>query len=94
VNATVTIDKAGRLILPKSIRAALRIGPGDALEIETAEDRIVLSPVRVHAGLQKERGVWVYRSGNPVNLSIPDLIDEERERRTRELMASARENLP
>ncbi|HEY7387414.1 MAG TPA: AbrB/MazE/SpoVT family DNA-binding domain-containing protein [Bryobacteraceae bacterium] len=85
MNTTVTLDKAGRLILPKPIREALRIGPGDSLEIESTEDRIVLSPVRVRPGLQKEHGVWVFHSGKPVNVSIPDLIDNERERRTRDL---------
>jgi AbrB family looped-hinge helix DNA binding protein len=87
VNATVTVDKAGRLVLPKPIREALRIGPGDSLEIESTEDRIVLSPVRVRPGLQKEQGVWVFRSGKPVDISLPDLIDQERDRRTRDFTA-------
>jgi AbrB family looped-hinge helix DNA binding protein len=87
VKATVTIDKAGRLVLPKSIRDSLRIGPGDELEIESDDDRIVLSPVRIHPGLQKERGVWVYRSGKTADVSIPDLINQERVRRTRGLLA-------
>lgn len=87
MNATVTIDKAGRLVLPKSIREALRIGPGDALEIKSAEDRIVLSPVRTHSGLQKEQGVWIYRAGKTTNISIPDLTDQERSRRTRGLLS-------
>ena len=34
MHAKVTLDKAGRLVLPKPIREALRIGPGDTLEIE------------------------------------------------------------
>jgi AbrB family looped-hinge helix DNA binding protein len=85
VSATVTLDKAGRLVLPKQIREALRIGPGDSLEIESTEDRIILSPVRVRPGLQKEDGVWVFHSGKPASVSIPDLIDQERERRTRDL---------
>jgi hypothetical protein len=72
--------------LSKAIRQALCVGPGDTIEIESDSNRAVLSPVRVKAGLQKERGVWVYRSGTPVNSSIPDLIDLQRERRTRELV--------
>ena len=88
MNARVTIDKAGRLVLPKFIREALRLGPGDALEVESDDDRVVLSPVRTPAGLQKERGVWVYRSGTPANLSIPGLIDEQRNRRSRDLLGS------
>lgn len=85
MNARVTIDKAGRLILPKSIREAFRIGPGDMLEIADEDDRLIISPVRVRSGLQKELGVWVYRSGTPVNTSIQELIDKQREQRTRDL---------
>lgn len=87
VKAIVPIDKAGRLVLPKAIRDELRIGPGDSLEIESEDDRLTLQPVRVRPGLSKERGVWVYRSGTPVDTSIPALIDQERERRMRDLLA-------
>ncbi len=69
------------------MRDALRIGPGDTLEIESQEDRLIVSPVRVRAGLVKERGVWVYRSGAPADFSIPDLIDRQRQSRTKELSA-------
>jgi AbrB family looped-hinge helix DNA binding protein len=86
MNARAIIDKAGRLVLPKSVREAVRVGPGDTLEIENDEDRIILSPIRIRPGLQKESGVWVYRSGKPVSDSIPDLIDEQRHQRTRELL--------
>ena len=86
MNAIITLDKAGRVVLPKSVRDALRVGPGDSLEIESADDRIVLSPVRVRPGLQKEHGVWVYRSGTPSNASIPDLIEKQRAQRAREVL--------
>ena len=86
MNATTTIDKAGRLVLPKSIRDALQISAGDTLEIESEDDRLVISPIRVRPGLLKERGVWVYRSGTPSSASIPDLIAQQRDRRTKDLI--------
>jgi AbrB family looped-hinge helix DNA binding protein len=85
VNGTVTLDRAGRLVLPKRVREALRVGPGDSLEVITDGDRVTLTPVRVNAGLHKERGIWVYRSGSPSKISIPDLIDETRRQRSRDL---------
>jgi AbrB family looped-hinge helix DNA binding protein len=84
--AKTTIDKAGRLVLPKSIREALQIAAGDTLEIESEDDRMIISPVRVRPGLVKERGVWVYGSGVPSSASIPDLIAQQRDRRTKEVI--------
>ena len=88
MNARATIDKAGRIVLPKSIRDALQLGAGDTLEIESEDDRLVISPIRVRPGLLKERGVWVYRSGTPTSASIPDLIARERDRRSLDLIES------
>ena len=85
MNARITLDKAGRLVLPKSIREALRIGPGDTLEVESDDERLLISPVRLRPGLQREQGIWVYRSGSPTDASIPDLIDRQREQRIRDL---------
>jgi AbrB family looped-hinge helix DNA binding protein len=80
------MDQAGRVVLPKALREDLGLRPGDTLNIETEGDRIILSPVRNQAGLQKELGVWVYRSGTPAHDSIPDLIEQQRRRRTEGLM--------
>jgi len=80
MRTTVTVDKAGRIVLPKPIRDAFRIGPGDTLELETETDRMVLQPVRVRPGLLKERGIWIFRSGTPVDRSMAELIDGQRGR--------------
>jgi AbrB family looped-hinge helix DNA binding protein len=85
VNGKATLDRAGRLVLPKPVREALRVDAGDSFDVTTDGDRVILSPVRIRPGLQKERGIWVYRSGKPSNASIPDLIDETRRQRSREL---------
>jgi len=76
----VSLDKAGRLVLPKTLREEMRLGAGDTLVLESEGERITLRPVRPRALLQKERGVWVYQ-GEPSNASIPDLIDLERAKR-------------
>jgi AbrB family looped-hinge helix DNA binding protein len=85
MHAKVTLDKAGRLVLPKPIRDALRIVPGDTLEIECDDDRLVISPVRLRPGLQREQGIWVYRSGSPTTASIPGLIDRQRKQRMKSM---------
>jgi len=84
----VTVDKAGRLVLPKAMWENLRVGPGDTLEIESDDDRLIVSPIRQRAALQKEQGVWVYRSGAPTNTSLPDHVEQQRNRRAEELIGN------
>ena len=81
----ITLDKAGRVLIPKSLREELHLGPGDTLQLESEGDEIMLRPVRPEALLKKEEGVWVYQ-GEPTHTSIPDLIDREREQRSREVL--------
>jgi AbrB family looped-hinge helix DNA binding protein len=81
----ISIDKRGRILLPKSLRQKLRLKTGDKLLIEAEGDQITLRPVRQQALLVKEYGIWVYQ-GELSDVSIPDLIDAEREKRIRQLI--------
>jgi len=83
MKSRVAVDKAGRVVIPKPIRDKLRLGPGDELQIEGEPEHITLRPVRTQAALAKEYGIWVYQ-GQPSDVSIPELIERERERRMRE----------
>lgn len=85
MNATISIDKAGRIVLPKPVRDELQLSPGDALELEVFEDRIVLRPARSNTRLYKKRGIWVMHTGEPLAEDITRQtlrkIREEREQR-------------
>ena len=81
----VTIDKSGRLVLPKPVRDALGLRAGDRLKIRRQGTEIILSFSQPKPVLQKEKGVWVYRSGQRTDTSLTDLIDQERRRREAEL---------
>lgn len=84
VASKVTLDKAGRVSLPKPLRDHMRLNPGDTFDLETEGDRITLRPVRPQAMIKKELGVWVYQ-GEPTDQSLPDLIDQDRNKRIRSL---------
>jgi AbrB family looped-hinge helix DNA binding protein len=79
----ITLDKAGRVVLPKPLRDRMQLGPGDEFQLESEGERITLRPVRPTAMLKKECGVWVYQ-GESTDASIPDLLDRERDKRLRE----------
>jgi len=68
MNATVTIDKAGRIVIPKQIREDLRLEPGDSIALESEDERVTLRPLRASTPLQRERGVWVFRGSKPLSL--------------------------
>jgi AbrB family looped-hinge helix DNA binding protein len=84
VRNKVSVDKAGRVVLPKPLRDKLRLAAGDQLLIESEGERMTLRPVRPQATMKKEYGIWVYQ-GELSEASIPELIESERESRGREL---------
>jgi AbrB family looped-hinge helix DNA binding protein len=66
MNSKVTLDQAGRVVLPKTLRDELRLSPGDTLDLTVKGDEVTLRPRRGATPLQKERGVWVFRTGKPL----------------------------
>lgn len=81
MNTTVTLDKAGRVVIPKNLRDQLQLEPGDTLGLESEGDQITLRPVRSASPLRKEHGVWVFRGNNKLsaattNRALQDLRDE------------------
>jgi AbrB family looped-hinge helix DNA binding protein len=62
----VTIDKAGRIVLPKPLRDELHLSPGDALDLVVEGEQVMLRPRRSSSPLQKKQGVWVFSTGKPM----------------------------
>ncbi len=72
MNARLTLDSAGRVVIPKGLRDELHLQPGDELDLETSGEHITLKPVREVPPLSKEQGVWVFRTGHPLPASATD----------------------
>jgi AbrB family looped-hinge helix DNA binding protein len=72
MNTRVTLDKTGRIVIPKPLREELHLEPGDALEMEGAGEQIILRPVRETSPLAKEHGVWVLHTGQPLPVRSTD----------------------
>ena len=87
MSSRITIDSAGRVVIPKAVRQSLRLRAGDALELDSTPDCVTLRPVREFAALVKEQGIWVYHTGAPLaDMSICDLIDEARDQRIEDIL--------
>jgi AbrB family looped-hinge helix DNA binding protein len=82
MNSRLTIDRGGRIVIPKMVREELNLEPGDSLEMQSAGEQITLRPVRGTAPLAKERGVWVFHSGQPLAASSTEkMLRQIREER-------------
>jgi AbrB family looped-hinge helix DNA binding protein len=84
MNTILTMDKTGRVVLPKPIRDEMQLRAGDSLELESSEDRIVLRPRRGESGLRKKQGIWVFSTGEPISVEATDEVQRQI-RREREL---------
>ena len=82
MNTRLTMDKAGRVVIPKPLREELHLEPGDTLEIESSGEQITLRPVRGTGPLTKKHGVWVFQTDRPLPASATDeMLREIREDR-------------
>jgi AbrB family looped-hinge helix DNA binding protein len=76
-----TVDKFGRVVIPKKIRDEHDLEPGTQVRIEEKDDGIILIPVRGEHNLRSKDGVLVY-TGMPTG-DIGDVVSKHREKRAR-----------
>jgi AbrB family looped-hinge helix DNA binding protein len=89
MNTTVTLDKAGRVVIPKTLRDELRLAPGDSLTLEAEGDHLMLRPVRSSSPLRKKRGIWVFHGGRKISAAETDrVLDGLRKERDGKLRGS------
>lgn len=80
----VTLDRAGRVVLPKSLRDELHLTPGDTLDVTVQGDEVKLRPRRSSSPLQKKQGVWVFSTGKPMaSDETAEALHDLREQRDR-----------
>lgn len=84
----ITLDKFGRVVIPKSLRDRLGLGPGAVLEIEQGkQEDLVLRPRRPQPDLVEEQGVLVF-TGEPT-AELESAVERHRQGRIAELAAWA-----
>jgi AbrB family looped-hinge helix DNA binding protein len=74
MKTTVTLDNAGRVLIPKVLRDELHLEAGDTLELESEGERVILRPDRAGSGLSKEMGVWVFRGSKKLSAATTDRV--------------------
>ena len=78
----VTVDRAGRIVVPKALRERLGLAPGSALEATVAGGHLIATPVGPEVILMEDNGRLVATTTTPVPTMTQEellrLIDEER----------------
>ena len=84
------IDRAERLVLPKSVRSQWGITPDTALELVQRADGILLRRVAERPSMQQVDGVWVHQgtsgastdnAANATNADWAAVVDSVRDER-------------
>ena len=75
----LTIDKFGRIVIPKALRDDLQLTSGTMLELEEKADHLILRPFHEQPVLMRKNGFLVY-TGKPVN-SLDTVVKQVREER-------------
>jgi AbrB family looped-hinge helix DNA binding protein len=72
MSTTVTLDEAGRVVIPQALRDELRLSAGDALALEMEGERTILRPIHAVGSIHQEHGIRVFRSGQPLAASVAE----------------------
>ena len=83
----ITIDKAGRLVLPKPIRDRFNLVEGTQLEVEMEADGVRLRVPNGGSSLRRKQGIMVHHGSSVVHLDVAEFIRGQRDSRTLQLAA-------
>ena len=79
-----TLDRFGRVVIPKKVRSRLGVEAGTVFEIEESDGEIHLKPILETPVIVEKGGILVHR-GRPAG-SIEDAVNRDREDRIRKIM--------
>jgi len=74
-----TIDNAGRLVIPKSIRQQAGLEPGQSLEIRWTNGRIEIEPATLPVTLVEKGHLLVAVSQQEIKALTTELVEQTRQ---------------
>jgi len=80
-----TIDRAGRIVIPKSIREAAGLRPGLSLKIEFRDGKVEIEPQSPKIRLVRKRGMLIASIPGAPKLSVEVTNELIRKARDREI---------
>ena len=74
-----TLDRFGRIVIPKKVRDDLDLHPGSQIKIERINNTIILEPIHGEPNVINKNGVLVF-TGKPMDSHVK-AIDRHRKER-------------
>lgn len=81
---TTTLDKYGRILIPKRLRELLRITPHTQLVISEKGNKIIIEPVSAENPYEEKDGMLVFVG--ELEVGYESLIEQERKRRDEQIL--------
>ena len=81
----ITIDRAGRVVVPKTLRERFNLTAGTELEIRAVGDGLKLRRMGAETSLVRKHGILVHHGSVRTALDVGEFIRAEREARIRRL---------
>ena len=82
----ITIDAAGRVVVPKHIREQLNLLAGTELEIDVAGEWLQLRKVESAPALVRKKGILVHHGDGSAAVDTAAFIRSERDARSRRIV--------
>lgn len=74
-----TLDRFGRVVIPKRLREELGLNPGSVLQIKQDDQKIIIEPVHEEPRFAVKKGVLVYQGA--ATGDIEKVIKDHRQKR-------------
>jgi AbrB family looped-hinge helix DNA binding protein len=86
---TLRIDKSGRIILPKDLRARLGLKPDSELELMEQPGGVLLRPLDQQPSMTKVDGLWVHCGTAEAGANWERALDDVREERIQSVLKAS-----
>jgi len=83
----ITIDRLGRVVVPKHVRERFHLVAGTTLELEVEADGFRVRPVHQEPALVHKQGILIHHGSETVELNMADIVNRDRANRDADLVA-------
>jgi AbrB family looped-hinge helix DNA binding protein len=81
IGLTLKIDKAGRIVVPKSLRERLGFNPNTALEVIEQPGGVLIKRVEQRPSMIKVDGLWVHQGHAEPGTNWERILEDVRQER-------------